>query len=117
MAKPSTFNRTTAELLHDKLNSDERPVLINALAKEAYMAKRIPGSINVPAEHPEWIDDIVPDKDEDIVVYCANTDCPASPNLAESLIDRGYTRVWDYEEGLAGWENTGHKLVGNDVNS
>jgi len=117
MAEELAFERTTAELLHDKLNSDQRPVLINALEKEAYIAKRIPGSINVPADQPEWVNNIVPDKEQDIVVYCANADCPASPNLAQALIDKGYSRVWDFEEGLAGWQKEGYKLAGHDPNA
>lgn len=115
MADTLTIQRTTAEVLFDKLNSNERPVLINALDEEAYMAKRIPGSINIPTEKADYIENIVPDKDQDIVVYCANEDCTASPKLAEKLMEKGYTRVWDFEEGLAGWRKEGYELVGQEV--
>lgn len=115
MAEELTIQRTTAEMLFDKLNSNERPVLVNALDEESYIAKRIPGSINIPTDRAETIENIVPDKDQDIVVYCANADCNASPQLAEKLMDRGYTRVWDFEDGLAGWRKAGYELVGNEV--
>lgn len=115
MAEELTIQRTTAEVLYDKLNSNERPVLVNALDEEAYMAKRIPGSINIRTDQADTIRSIVPDKDQDIVVYCANADCTASPKLAEKLMDMGYTRVWDFEEGLAGWRKAGYELVGNNI--
>lgn len=115
MTETLTIQRTTAEVLFDKLNSNERPVLLNALDHEAYIAKRIPGSINIPAGNAALIENIVPDKDQDIVVYCANKDCQASPKLAEELMEMGYTRVWDFEEGLAGWRNKGYKLTGREV--
>lgn len=115
MADTLTIQQTTAEVLFDKLNSNERPVLINALDEEAYKAKRIPGSINIPTVNADFIENVVPDKEQDIVVYCANADCDASPKLAEKLMDKGYTRVWDFEEGLAGWRKEGYTLTGNEV--
>lgn len=115
MTDTLTIQRTTAEVLHDKMNSNERPVLLNALDEEAYVAKRIPGSINVPADKADLIEKIVPDKEQDIVVYCANADCDASPKLAERLIEKGYTRVWDFEDGLAGWRKEGYELAGQEI--
>ncbi len=115
MADTLTIQRTTAEVLFDKMNSNERPVLLNALDHEAYTAKRIPGSINVPAGNADLVEDIVPDKEQDIVVYCANADCDASPKLAQELMEKGYTRVWDFEEGLAGWKQEGYELKGQEV--
>ncbi|MDX1585086.1 MAG: rhodanese-like domain-containing protein [Balneolaceae bacterium] len=115
MADTLTIQRTTAEVLFDKMNSNERPVLLNALDHEAYIAKRIPGSINVPVDNADLIEDIVPDKEQDIVVYCANKDCDASPKLAEKLMEKGYTRVWDFEDGLAGWRKEGYELSGQEV--
>lgn len=115
MADTLTIQRTTAEVLFDKMNSNERPVLINALDEEAYIAKRIPGSINIPTEKADHIENIVPDKDQDIVVYCANENCEASPKLAKKLMEKGYTRVWDFEDGLAGWKKNGYELAGQEI--
>lgn len=113
MAKPLTIQRTSAEMLFEKLQTNERPVVINALDEKAYLARRIPGSVNIPHQKADWIENIIPDKNQEIVVYCANADCDASPKLAQALIEKGYTQVWDFEEGMAGWENAGYKLIGN----
>lgn len=116
MAEQLTVQRATAEVLFEELQTNQRPVVINALSEEAYIAERIPGSISIPAENADRINNIIPDKDQDIVVYCANADCQASAQLAETLIDKGYSRVRDFEEGLAGWKEQGYNLVGHDVN-
>ncbi len=109
-----TLQAINASTLHDKMKSDARPVLINVLAEESYVTRHIPGSINIPNEKIELIETVVPDKEQDIVVYCANTDCGASPKAAEALLDMGYTNVWDFEAGLAGWKEAGYTLHGQD---
>ena len=105
----------TAENLHDQMKTDRRPVLINALNPDAFTAKRIAGSINIPIEKAEIIETVVPDKKQDIVVYCANSDCTASPKLAEKLMDMGYGNVKDFDAGLAGWRKAGFQLVGEET--
>lgn len=115
MAEPITIQRTSAETLFEELQTNQRPVVINALKQEAYMAKRIPGSVNVPTEHADWVNQIVPDKEQDIVVYCASADCDASAQLAEALREQGYTHVRDFEEGIEGWKEAGYKLNGTET--
>lgn len=110
-----TLQSIDASFLREKLKSDARPVLINVLSSESYVAKHIPGSVNIPRENIEMIENVVPDKEQDIVVYCANADCPASPKAAGDLLEMGYTSVWDFEEGLAGWEQAGYTLSGHDA--
>lgn len=110
-----TMKRISADDLHKRMNSDSRPVLINALSKESYTARHIPGSINIPENNIEWAEKVVPDKKQDIIVYCANADCDASPKAAEALIEMGYDSVWDFEEGLAGWRHAGYPLIGQDT--
>ncbi|MDX1637601.1 MAG: rhodanese-like domain-containing protein [Balneolaceae bacterium] len=110
-----TLQQIEASTLHDKMKSDARPVLINVLSNESYVAKHIPGSINIPQEEIELVEKVVPDKEQDIVVYCANADCKASPKAAEALLEMGYSRVWDFETGLAGWKQAGYILVGQDT--
>lgn len=115
MKETMRIEEITAEKLYNNLNSENRPVLINALGPDAYISKRIPGSINVPSSEPDIIESIVPDQDQPIVVYCANSDCEASPTLARKLMDKGYNHVLDFDEGLAGWRKAGYTLVGKEV--
>ena len=67
-----TLTRMTATELKQAMASDRPPIVINTLGPEAYRSKHIPGSINVPTDEIERVQDLVPAKDEAIVVYCAN---------------------------------------------
>lgn len=115
MTAVKTLQTIDAKTLNQRLKGTQPPILINALANDAYIAKHIPGSINIPTENAEIAEDIIPYKDAEIVVYCANADCTASPELARKLEKMGYTNVKDFEKGLAGWRSTGYKLVGEDA--
>jgi len=112
---PETLTTITAEDLKDALASDHPPVLINTLPREAHEARHIPGSVNVPVDDVEQVETLVPNKDDPIVVYCANADCTASPTAAEKLEEMGYTDVVDFEDGYAGWRQAGYPLVGTEA--
>ena len=85
------------------------------MATDAFIAKHIPGSINIPTENAEMAESIIPYKDAEIVVYCTNSDCTASPELTRKLEDMGYTNVSDFENGLAGWKSAGYKFGGDEA--
>jgi len=110
-----TLTTISADDLKEALGSDHPPVVINTLPRDAHEAKHIPGSINVPVDDLDQVEDLVPNKDESIVVYCANADCDASPKAAETLEEMGYTDVTDFEDGYAGWRQAGHPLVGEEA--
>ena len=54
--------------------------------------------------------ELVPDKDAEIVVYCANAPCQNSGIAAERLAQLGYARVRDYHEGKADWIEAGYPV-------
>lgn len=110
-----TLSHVTADELKEQLEGDTPPVLINALPRPAHEAKHIPGSVNVPVDDIEMAEQLVPNKDEAIVVYCANADCDASPKAVRALEKMGYTNVSDFEDGYAGWRRAGYPLVGTDA--
>lgn len=111
-----TIEHISASELKEKLSrADNRPILVNTLGREAYTAKRIPGSINIPTENIADIEKVVPDREQPIVVYCANADCQASPRAAEALDEMGYAQVWDFEKGLSGWRKAGLPLTGKET--
>lgn len=112
---PETLTTISADDLKDALESEHPPVLINTLPREAHEAKHIPGSVNVPTDDIEAVETLVPNKDDHIVVYCANADCDASPTAAQALEERGYTNVIDFEDGYAGWRQAGYPLTGEEA--
>ena len=41
------------------------------------------------------------------MVYCKNTECPASEKAASRLDELGYRSVFDYEAGKVDWKEAG----------
>lgn len=95
--------------------SDSPPILVNTLPQAAHRSKHIPGSINVPLDDIDVIESVVPNKDDFIVVYCANKSCTTSTKATETLREMGYTNVRDFEGGYAAWRRAGHPLVGENA--
>lgn len=112
---PETLTTISADDLKNALESEHPPVVINVLDREAHEARHIPGSINVPNDDIQRVETLVPNKDDPIVVYCANADCDASPTAAQALEEMGYTNVIDFENGYAGWRQAGYPLVGAEA--
>ncbi|MCH7850804.1 MAG: rhodanese-like domain-containing protein [Nanoarchaeota archaeon] len=99
------------EELKKKIDSDEKFRLINVLSKNSFDGQHIPKSINIPgSELEERSTKELPDKDEEIIVYCASKTCQASPHAVKKLEELGYTNVTDFEDGLAGWQDAGYKF-------
>lgn len=107
MKKFQTIDATT---LHERLASTDRPVLVNALAREAFDDERIAGSISIPVGDALRLAVEVLAKDQPIAVYCASRSCTASPTLAQKLVDLGFTEVSDFEGGIEEWERSGYAL-------
>lgn len=97
--------------LEEKLDNGDVTV-IEVLDKEEYERNHIKGAINVP------LSDIGKeikgrfDLDREIVVYCADSDCGASPKAAEKLDRLGFENVYDYDGGKKDWQEAGNPMTG-----
>ena len=85
--------------------------VINVLDKQFYDDAHIPGSVNISIMDVEnraksW------KKDTEIVVYCSNYKCTASGMIAKKLKNMGFTKVYAYEAGMAGWKQAGLPVDG-----
>ncbi len=101
------------EELKRKLDADEDFVLVEALPRKYWAKGHIPGAINLPHDQIDSLaPELLPDKDREVVVYCANTPCKNSELAAEALTRLGYSRVLEYAEGKADWEEAGYPLEG-----
>ena len=98
--KISYTNISPKEAL-DVLKGDSKAVLIDVRSPEEFRVIRIPGSILIPDyEIKDKIADVVPDKNTPIIVYCRSGN--RSRNAAKTLIEMGYTRVFDLG-GIIDW--------------
>jgi len=106
----------SAEELKKKIDAKEDFVLVNVLSKDSFEARHVPTSISIPVDEIEnRASSELPDKNKEIVVYCASTDCHASPRAAKKLEELSYTNVVDYEAGIAGWQDAGYEFEGDAV--
>ena len=59
--------------LKQKIDSGDSFVLVETLAPTAYQHAHLPGAINMPPDHVSQLAaKLLPDKQADIVVYCAS---------------------------------------------
>ena len=60
--------------LKAKLDRKECIMVVETLAPERYREAHIPGALNIPSEKiKELAPQLLPDKDSEIVTYCAST--------------------------------------------
>jgi rhodanese-related sulfurtransferase len=60
--------------LKTKLDASDRINIVETLAPERYREAHIPGALNIPPEKiKELAPQLLPNKDAEIVTYCANT--------------------------------------------
>jgi rhodanese-related sulfurtransferase len=94
--------------LKDKLDAGEEVTLVEALGPMYYEEAHLPGAINIPHDQvDELASTLPPDKEAQIVVYCANGPCKNSGIATKRLLELGYTNVRDYHEGKAEWVEAG----------
>ena len=103
----------TTEELESKINGGEKFFLIDVLDASSFAAQHIPRSISLPYNLyflEEFSQKITPDKEAEIIVYCASRDCKTSVLAGQVLEKADYKNVRHYAGGLAGWQAAGNKL-------
>ena len=107
----ATISRTVRLIEHDelkaKIDRGDSFKLVMVLSDFAYQAGHIPGSLNLNSLDQAQK---LLDKDDEIVLYCSNVDCPASPSAYRLLTEAGYTNVRRYAGGLLDWTEAGYPL-------
>jgi rhodanese-related sulfurtransferase len=104
---------STKELQRLREKKQSVPI-INVLPNDYFAKQHIAGSVNIPLEDENFVshvEDEVGNKAEPVVVYCASTECDASPKAAKQLEEAGFNQVLDYEEGMKGWKDAGLPVV------
>jgi rhodanese-related sulfurtransferase len=101
---------TLEALLEMKENKDDFK-LVEALSEGAYYQGHIPGAINIPPANVETEAEKYLEKDDKIVVYCANYTCESSTKTTKKLLEMGYNKTVDFKAGKLGWRKAGFNLV------
>ena len=94
--------------LWDLLSSQAGITLVDALPKDYYNQRHLPGAVNlVESEVEDRAAHLLPDKAAEIVTYCSNAACGNSQAVANRLERLGYTNVRKYREGIQDWVEAG----------
>lgn len=107
------MQRLETDQMREMLDSGDQAVVINVLNEEQYRAAHIPRSINIPLSDNDFVrkvEEAAGGRDRPVVVYCASTECNASPTAARKLEDAGFSRVYDYEGGTKAWQEAGLRV-------
>lgn len=100
------------ETLQHKAQNNPNLVIVEVLGPDKYEEFHLPGAMNVPLgeNFEETIQQAIPDKSKEVVVYCSDHDCNASPTAARKMDELGYEHVYDYSGGKKDWKEAGLPL-------
>jgi rhodanese-related sulfurtransferase len=108
----SSVKTITTAQLDERLRKGGAFQFWNVLSDRYFTGELIAGSLRVPADFvAREAARLGLPKDGEIIVYCKDTECPASARAAEKLQTLGYTNVRAYEGGLKAWKEAGHPLA------
>ena len=100
------------EELYDKIVRGDRFHLFEVLPEMYWRKHHLPGALSLPPDEVETIVPTrVPDKQDEIVLYCWNFTCPTSGRAAHTLAAMGYTNVREYADGKDDWIRSGLPLT------
>jgi len=103
------------ETLKQKIDNGDSFHLVEVLMPKEYNRLHIKGAVNIPLKTIAKTARDYFDKNEEIVLYCADEDCAASTKAAEKLETFGYTRVFEYPGGKKEWYEAGLPVEGQEV--
>jgi sulfur-carrier protein adenylyltransferase/sulfurtransferase len=108
-AKDEIDEISTAEA-HGRVDTDDVPLFLDVREPDEWQEGHLPGALHVPRGNLESrIESLVPDKDREIVVYCASGN--RSAFAAKALGELDYTNVWSLAGGFVDWKRNGYSFT------
>lgn len=103
------------ETLREKLERGDDFYLIEVLADGEFERLHIKGAQNIP--FGKFMEEVKRrfNKDDEIVLYCSDEQCRASPLAAEKLETFGFRNVWEYLGGKKEWAEAGYPMEGREA--
>jgi rhodanese-related sulfurtransferase len=102
-----TTQLTRAEL-QTRIAANPAIILVEALPEKYYRERHLPGALHLPHDQvKELAAGLLPDKQAEIVTYCASATCQNSHIAAKLLWQMGYANVSVYVGGKQDWIEAG----------
>lgn len=100
----------TPEQVKERLAAGERLMLVDVRENEEVEQGMVPGARHLGRGHFESkAEDVLPDKDADVVVYCASG--VRSVFAARTLAELGYTNAVSMKGGFVRWRDLGYDFT------
>ena len=95
------YKKITAEEAKERMDKDDKVVILDVRTEEEYQEGHVPGAIVIPNEtiSSEPLEEL-PDMDQEILGYCRSGN--RSAQAAKKLAEAGYTQVYDFG-GIIDW--------------
>ena len=105
------MSEISKEELLEKIERKETFHLVDVRDTPDYRKERIPGAVHLLISEmtPEKVERLF-DKEELIVTYSLDKNCPAKNIAAEKLRDFGYANVFAYKGSWREWKEAGYPV-------
>src|SRR5918992_2066489 len=101
------IGETTPEAVKERLDGGDKLSLLDVREQEEVENGIVPGARTLSRAHFESrVEDVLPDKDAEVVVYCASG--VRSAFAAKTLKDLGYDKVSSMAGGFVRWKDLGY---------
>lgn len=102
----ATYGHIDARGLKALIDINTPFILLDARGNKWNDATMIPGARLASYEFSiEELEQVIPNQNDLIVVYCYTFTCPLSRYLTDKLVDLGYKNVLEYSGGLKEWRD------------
>src|SRR6516162_9136272 len=103
----SSSTRISRTELQEKIQAGTPLKLVEALPAKYYQEAHLPTALNLPLDQiDEQAANLLPNKEELVVIYCASNTCENSATAAAHLGKLGYTNVREYQDERQPWPNS-----------
>jgi sulfur-carrier protein adenylyltransferase/sulfurtransferase len=93
-----------------RVDSGDAPLFVDVREPDEWQEGHLPGALHVPRGNLESrIESLVPDKDREVVLYCASGS--RSAFAAKALGELDYTNVWSLAGGFVDWKRNGYPFT------
>lgn len=104
-------NQISRQELQARMQGNRPPTLVEALPVKYYQDGHLPGAVHLPHDRVRQLaTTLLPNRDTEIVVYCASATCQNSHIAAGVLASLGYRDVKVYAGGKQDWTEAGLPL-------